>query len=179
MNTTSTTSPIGLFQGVPSCYTIRRASQHDIPAMLRLINAYASNKIMLPRTESDLAGSIREFVVVYSAETLVGCGALYFYSVASAEVRSLAVDPASKGAGVGRMIVEALIDQARRSNIESVFAFTYVTGFFTKLGFERVQRQQFPQKILKDCIKCPKFQSCDEIPMVTRLRPALHQITVN
>src|SRR6266851_2536442 len=128
MTTTTTLTPNPL-QGVPPFITLRRASVEDVPAMVRLINAYASRNIMLPRTESDLAGSIGEFVVVYSAAgTLVGCGALHVYSMASAEVRSLAVDPESKAGGIGRMIVEALVDRARRGNVQSVFAFTYVAG---------------------------------------------------
>lgn len=150
--------------------TLRRANLKDIPAMLRLINSYASEHIMLPRTEFEMAENIRDFVVAYTNNTLLGCGALHFYSPSSAEVRSLAVDPNRKTGGIGRAIVESLEREARENNLESVFAFTYVPGFFRKLGFDEVDRGELPLKAWKDCLKCPKFQCCDEIAMLKTLR---------
>lgn len=140
--------------------------------MVALINAYAARQIMLPRTEFEMAENIRDFIVAYHGDTLVGCGALHFYSPVSGEVRSLAVDPNHKQGGVGRAIVDALEKEARENDLESVFAFTYVPGFFRKLGFEEVNRDELPLKAWKDCLKCPKFQACDEIAMVRTLRPA-------
>ena len=151
-------------------FTIRRATRHDIPAMLRLINSYAAERVMLPRTESELAAGLHEFVVAQGADTLLGCGALHPYANSTAEVRSLAVEHASKAAGVGRAIVQALLAEAQRRDLDSVFAFTYVDGFFSKLGFTRVTRDLFPQKTAKDCLRCPKFAHCDEIPMLHELR---------
>ena len=156
--------------GTNACPRLRRANIQDIPAMLRLINSYASQQIMLPRTEFEMAENIRDFVVVYSANALLGCGALHFYSPVSAEVRSLAVDPNRKSGGIGRAIVEELEREARENDLESVFAFTYVPGFFRKLGFDEVERGELPLKAWKDCLKCPKFQCCDEIAMVKTLR---------
>ncbi len=152
--------------------TLRRATVRDIPALLSLINAYASQQIMLPRTEFEMAENIRDFVVAYSGNVLIGCGALHFYSPVSAEVRSLAVSPKHKAGGVGRAIVETLEREARENDLESMFAFTYVPGFFRKLGFEEVTRDDLPLKAWKDCLKCPKFQCCDEIAMVKTLRAA-------
>lgn len=150
--------------------TIRRASLRDIPALLGLINDYAAKQIMLPRTEFEMAESIRDFVVVYGGDDLLGCGALHFYTTLSAEVRSLAVDPARKTGGIGRRIVETLEEEARANGLESLFAFTYVPGFFRKLGFEEVDRGELPLKAWKDCLRCPKFQACDEIPVMKWLR---------
>lgn len=149
---------------------LRRANIRDIPAMLTLINAYASQHIMLPRTEFEMAENIRDFVVAYSANDMIGCGALHFYSPTSAEIRSLAVDPTRKSSGIGRAIVEALEREARDNDLESLFAFTYVPGFFRKLEFDQVDRGELPLKAWKDCLKCPKFQCCDEIAMLKVLR---------
>ena len=55
----------------------------------------------------------------------------------TAEVRSLAVRPQVKQHGIGRAIVESLEAEARENDLESIFAFTYVPGFFAKLGFAR------------------------------------------
>jgi amino-acid N-acetyltransferase len=91
-------------------------------------------------------------------------------------VRSLAVDPAVKTKGIGRALVEALEEEARVQELHSIFAFTYVPGFFAKLGFEEVDRGELPLKAWKDCLRCPKFQACDEIAVLKRLKPDLPPI---
>ena len=137
--------------------TLRRANMKDIPAMLRLINSYAAEHIMLPRTEFEMAENIRDFVVAYFRNTLLGCGALHFYSPVSAEVRSLAVDPLQKSGGIGRAIVESLEREARENDLESVFAFTYVPGFFRRLGFTEVERGELPLKAWKELPEMPEI----------------------
>jgi amino-acid N-acetyltransferase len=150
---------------------IRKASLTDITALLELINAYAAKGIMLPRTEFEMAENIRDFLVAFDGGQLVGCGALHFYTATSGEVRSLAVDPAVKTKGIGRALVETLEEEARAQELHSIFAFTYVPGFFGKLGFEEVDRGELPLKAWKDCLRCPKFQACDEIAVLKRLKP--------
>ncbi len=60
--------------------------------------------------------------------------------------------------------------QAREHDLHSLFAFTYVDGFFRKLGYEEVDRGELPLKAWKDCLRCPKFQACDEIAMLKRIK---------
>jgi amino-acid N-acetyltransferase len=150
---------------------IRKASLTDIAALLELINTYAAGGIMLPRTEFEMAENIRDFLVAHEDGDLVGTGALHFYTPTSGEVRSLAVDPGQKTKGIGRMLVEALEAEAREHELHSIFAFTYVDKFFEKLGFTEVDRGELPLKAWKDCLRCPKFQACDEIAMLKRLKP--------
>jgi amino-acid N-acetyltransferase len=54
--------------------------------------------------------------------------------------------------------------------MDAVFAFTYVVSFFNKLGFQEVERGALPLKAWKDCVRCPKFQACDEIAVIRVLR---------
>lgn len=149
---------------------IRKASLSDIPAILELINSYAAEGIMLPRTELEMAENIRDFLVADDGGRVVGTGALHFYTPISGELRSLAVSPDQKTRGVGRLLVEALEREAREYDLHSLFAFTYVDKFFQKLGFEEVDRGELPLKAWKDCLRCPKFQACDEIAMLKRLK---------
>jgi amino-acid N-acetyltransferase len=152
---------------------VRKAAMRDIPNILALINSYAARGVMLPRTEFEMSENIRDFSVAYDDDgLLVGCGALHFYTPTSAEVRSLAVLPAATHHGVGRALVEALELEARDNDLESIFAFTYVPEFFSRLGFAEVERGELPLKAWKDCLRCPKFQKCDEIAVLKRLRPA-------
>ncbi|HEX3682826.1 MAG TPA: N-acetyltransferase [Bryobacteraceae bacterium] len=156
---------------------VRKASMRDVPNMLSLINSYAANGTMLPRTEFEMSENIRDFSVAYDAGRLVGCGALHFYTPTSAEVRSLAVLPAVKQHGIGRALVQALEEEAQENDLHAIFAFTYVPQFFTKLGFAEVERGELPLKAWKDCLRCPKFQNCDEIAVLKRLKPVVNGIT--
>jgi amino-acid N-acetyltransferase len=151
--------------------TVRKAVMHDIPAILALINGYASKGVMLPRTEFELSESIRDFTVVTLREELLGCGALHFYSPTVGEIRSLAVHEHAKTRGVGRRLVAALVQEAQEYELDAAFAFTYVVEFFQKVGFQAVERGVLPLKAWKDCVRCPKFQACDEVAVLRVLRP--------
>ena len=128
---------------------------HDIPPILDLINGYAAKGLMLPRTEFELSEAIRDFTVVTLGDELLGCGALHFYSPTLGEIRSLAVHERAKTQGVGRKLVEALVEEAQEYELEAVFAFTYVVEFFRKVGFHEVERGALPLKAWKDCVRCP------------------------
>lgn len=151
--------------------TVRKAAMRDIRPILELINGYAARGIMLPRTEFELSEAIRDFTVVMAGNELLGCGALHFYSPTVAEIRSLAVHEHAKTQGVGRKLVEALVAEAVQYGLDAVFAFTYVPEFFNRVGFEQVERGALPLKAWKDCVRCPKFQACDEIAVLHVLRP--------
>ena len=73
--------------------------------------------------------------------------------------------------GVGRKLVQSLVIEARNYELDAIFAFTYVVEFFNKVGFEVVERGALPLKAWKDCVRCPKFQACDEIAVLRILRP--------
>lgn len=158
-------------QGIQPKLSARKAVMHDIPLILNLINGYAAKGVMLARTEFELSEAIRDFSVVMHGDTLLGCGALHFYTPTIGEIRSLAVDEKAKTKGVGRILVEALVDEAIVYELDSVFAFTYVVEFFNRVGFHAVERGALPLKAWKDCVRCPKFQACDEVAVLRLLRP--------
>ena len=157
--------------GAAKGLTVRKALMRDIPPILQLINGYAAKGVMLPRTEFEMSEAIRDFTVVYLGDRFLGCGALHFYSPTIAEIRSLAVHEDAKTKGVGRKLIEALAAEAVEYELDAVFAFTYVVEFFGKVGFEVVERGALPLKAWKDCVRCPKFQACDEIAVLRILRP--------
>jgi amino-acid N-acetyltransferase len=147
----------------------RKATMRDIPALLELINSYASDGIMLPRTAFEMAEHIRDFSVAVHFGDIVACGALHFYTPVIGEVRSVAVVRNGQRSGTGKRLVSDLEQEARDCDLDTLFAFTYVPGFFEKLGFVGVDRSELPLKAWKDCMRCPKFQCCDEIAMVKYL----------
>jgi amino-acid N-acetyltransferase len=77
----------------------------------------------------------------------------------------------AKTHGIGRRLIEALVREASNFSLDAVFAFTYVADFFRKMGFQEVERGELPLKVWKDCVRCPKFQCCDEIAVMRVLRP--------
>jgi amino-acid N-acetyltransferase len=155
----------------PRRLAVRKAMMHDIGPILELINGYAAKGIMLPRTEFEMSEAIRDFTVVTDSGRLVGCGALHFYSPTIGEIRSLAVHEHAKTHGVGRKVIEALVAEGQQYDLDAVFAFTYVVEFFNKVGFHVVERGVLPLKAWKDCLRCPKFQACDEIAVLRILQP--------
>ncbi len=155
--------------GAAGAIRIRKAIASDIAALLKLINTYAGQGLMLPRTEFELAENLRDFSVVCQGGRVLGCCALHIYSPAMAEIRSLAIGPEAQGRGLGRALVAALEQEAASFGLEAVFAFTYIPDFFRKLGYREVDRGELPLKAWKDCLRCPKFQCCDETAVLKRL----------
>jgi amino-acid N-acetyltransferase len=154
---------------------VRKAILSDVGPLLRLINGYASLGMMLPKTEFELSEGIRDFTLALSGSQMVGCGALHFYGPTTGEVRSLAVDTQWRNRGVGRRLMEGLDAEARANGLHLIFAFTYVPDFFGRLGFVEADRGELPSKVWKDCLRCPKFQCCDEIAMRKILEPQVKQ----
>lgn len=148
---------------------IRKAELRDVPAIFKLISRYVAEQVLLPRPITNLYEDVWEFTVAEEDGELLGCGALKFYNQELAEIRSLCVDAALKSKGVGRMLTEALMDEAERCGLKTVFALTVVPAFFEKLGFQRATRERFPVKVFQDCLGCPKYSCCDEIAVSYQL----------
>lgn len=147
--------------------TIRNARPNDARAITELINYYAEQGLMLPKSLLEVYEHLREFVVVEDEEgAIVGCGALRLMWHDLAEIRSLAIAESAQGQGLGRRIVDTLLDEAHELQLARVFVLTYQLGFFNKMGFEIVPKQIFPQKVWLDCKACPKQHCCDETAMI-------------
>jgi amino-acid N-acetyltransferase len=142
---------------------VRKAELQDVPALFKLISRYALKQVLLPRPLTNLYEDVWEFTVAEEDGKLLGCGALRFYNQELAEIRSLCVDEQLKSKGVGRKLTEALLDEAERYGLKTVFALTVVPAFFDKLGFQKAPRERFPVKVYEDCLGCPKYSCCDEI----------------
>lgn len=148
---------------------IRAARLIDVPRIQEIINSHAELGKMLFKSYADLYENIRDFAVYEENGQVVGCVALGIIWADMAEVRSLAVDSACIGRGIGKKLVQWCIDDARRLGIRKVMSLTYEQRFFEKLGFIVVDKDTLPLKVWTDCVKCPKNLNCDEIAMVREL----------
>ena len=150
---------------------IRHATMQDIQAIYELLGQFGTEGLMIPRPLSQLYDHVRDFVVHVSPETgtVAGCCALQFCWEDMAEIRSLAVASPLQGRGVGRMLVEAMVAEARSFGVTKLFTLTYQPDFFLKMGFDPIERKDLPLKIWSDCIHCVKFPNCDENAMMRQL----------
>jgi amino-acid N-acetyltransferase len=155
--------------------TIRKAKLTDVPDIHRLVNHYAGERIMLPRTLTDIYENVWEFTVMADEQSrLLGCGALKLYNQEVAEIRSLCVNESLKSKGIGRQVMEQLLDEAETFGLKTVFALTVAPTFFEKLGFHQIPRERFPTKVWRDCLRCERYTCCDEKAVTMELadRPA-------
>ncbi|MBI3574899.1 MAG: N-acetyltransferase [Gammaproteobacteria bacterium] len=148
---------------------IRPAAIGDVPTIHHLLEIYAAQGNLLPRTMNELYRHLRDFFVVEMDGKLAACGALEIFTEDLGEVRSLVVDDAWKGKGLGRRLVEQLIHEARAIGLKRLMALTYVPEFFHKLGFQTVAKDTLPEKVWSVCVKCYKFNHCDEIAVLKLL----------
>ena len=144
---------------------IRHAAIRDVPEMGKIINDCAEYGLMLHRSPSYLYEHVREFYVVQDQDKVVGVCGLSVVWANLAEVYALAVQQACRGRGLGKQLVAACLEEARRLGIPKLMTLTYEVRFFESCGFEKADRAKLPLKVWGDCIRCAKNQACDEIAM--------------
>ncbi len=163
---------------------LRPATEEDVSAIAALVNGFAAQNLMLPRTEESILQSLPDWLIALTrpepdsepadeplggCPQLLGCGSLVALTEQLVEIRSLAVAPAGQGQGIGRRIVEELVQVATARGYAQICALTLQESFFQKLGFDVVDRWSISPKLWQDCIYCPKFHHCDEVAVARNL----------
>lgn len=147
----------------------RKATFKDVEAIHKLVNSYAEKGLMLARARNVLYETLRDMILAEENGEIVGVGALHIVWDELAEIRAMAVAPHIIKQGIGKNIVEALTEEAKAIGVKTLFTLTYQVGFFDKLGFVEVGKEELPQKVWKECINCAKFPNCDETAMLKKL----------
>jgi len=130
------TSGFGLMIHDDPFDNIRPMREEDIPEVLRIMEGWIEQGVLVRRTEDDLRRKLADFRVFESDGTVRGCGALHRYGPEKAEVAAIAVDERSSRGGIGRRIVTYLVEEARKLGLSGVFLLTTRTAdWFQKLGF--------------------------------------------
>ena len=149
---------------------IRSAKVSDVKTMHSLIGYYAEKKEMLPRPINDLYENIQEFVVAEDKNKVIGCCALHVSWEDLAEIKALAVAQNYQKKGIGTNLVTELERRAKELGVKKSFALTFKPSFFEKLKYKRISKEKLPHKIWGECVKCPLFPDCGEIPLLKTLR---------
>ena len=84
---------------------------------------------------------------------IAGCGALHVMWEDLAEIRTLAVDDACRGHGIGRWLVDTLVATARELGVRRVFVLTFEVDFFAGRGFEAIQAAPVSAEVYAELLR--------------------------
>ena len=125
---------------------IRKMTHSDIPEVLRMMHPAVEDKILIPRTASDLEKKIKDFIVYEVDGTVHGCGALHKYGQ-QGEIAAIVVDEMYINAGIGKKIVSYLMEKALAMKLKQVFLLTTQTSdWFSQLGFVQGEISDLPKE---------------------------------
>ena len=114
------------------------------PADVDVIEAF------LDREHLPLAGlrdHPQHMFVARAASRIVGCASLELYGDA-ALLRSVAVDAAYRGSGIGADLTRAVLRLAERRAVSTVYLLTTTAErFFPRFGFEMIDRADVPPAV--------------------------------
>jgi amino-acid N-acetyltransferase len=121
-------------------YIVRQARTRDVPEIRRLIDQNVGSRRLLEKHTVNLYEDVLEFTVAEAPTdgTVAGCGALHVMWEDLAELRTVAVDERRRGAGIGHLIVDELLDRARSVGVSRVFVLTFAVSFFASHGFTEI-----------------------------------------
>jgi len=126
---------------------IRPMRVEDIPQVLRIMQPAVEKGILVLRSAELLEERLDDFVVFEVDTRVHACGALHRYSGDTAEVAGIAVDESYASVGIGRKVVQFLLQKARKMGLARVFALTTQTwDWFAELGFSLGTVEDLPSE---------------------------------
>jgi amino-acid N-acetyltransferase len=136
-------------------YTVRSARTRDVSAISKLIDANVESGRLLRKVTVTLYEDIQEFCVAELDHdaALAGCGALHVMWEDLAEVRTLAVEPAMRGRGIGHAVLSHLLDTARELGVRRVFCLTFEVDFFSSHGFREIDGSPVAPDVYEELLR--------------------------
>jgi len=117
---------------------IRRALISDVQDILRIQEPYVASGVLVPRTADQVASKIADYAVYEVDGFIQGSAALHQFPDGSAEVAAVAVSEHLRRWGIGRKLVQYLMQRAHKIGLDRIFLLTTQTSdWFAELGFER------------------------------------------
>lgn len=122
--------------------TIRRAKTSDVKSIRDLVKPLANERVLLEKEAVAYYENLQEFFIADDADgNVIGCGGLHVMWEDIAEVRTLASNEAWRGRGVGRLLLQRLLQEARELGVSRVFCLTFEVDFFIRNGFTVMAEQ--------------------------------------
>jgi len=151
---------------------IRTPQEAEVDAILELFEYEVRAGKMLPRSADNIRKELDNWLVAADGDHVVGCVSLVLFDAELCEIRSLAVDRAFQGFGLGSDLVRAALQLAAQHNMRRVLSLTRAIALFEHLDFHRANVASFPEKVWRDCAPCPFRDCCDEVALVYHLAAA-------
>jgi amino-acid N-acetyltransferase len=148
---------------------VRKAVAGDVRSIHKLVNEFADENKISPRSLNDLYENLRDFFIYIDDSKIIGACALHISWENLAEIRSLVVDRKDQKQGIGTALIEEALKEARQLGIKRIFSLTYIPNYFERFGFHELEKSELPHKIWGDCMKCHKFPDCDETAVILDL----------
>lgn len=127
--------------------TIRQASVHDVMGILALIKPLEDEGILIKRPKETLEAQIEHFCVIERDGKILGCASLYPLDEDSAEIASVAIDPAYRSGERGTNLLKFIENRARQAGKNKLFALTTRTlHWFVKHGFCETDPTSLPNE---------------------------------
>ncbi|MDO8609535.1 MAG: GNAT family N-acetyltransferase [bacterium] len=122
---------------------IRKATKTDILKIHQLIQEAAKKHRVLPRSKKELSDVIDSFFVFETNGNIIACCALEIYNKKIAEIRSLVVDTKERNKGIGKLLIQACIEKAKKEKLREILSITDKVDFFKKCGFDTCLNKQY------------------------------------
>ena len=157
-------------------FTVRQATLRDAEKIFALI--HLNRDLLVPRAIGNIVENIDRFVVAEVEGELAGCAAFQVHPeigdplAATVEIQSVAVRAPYRRRGIGRAIVESVVECVSAFSPNEVLVLTFAPGFFTSLGFHEIPKTKVMHKLYTGCINCTKHTNpftCPEIAMTRTL----------
>lgn len=124
---------------------VHPAEAGDIPEILRIMQPYVDEGVLVQRTSEDIVRDLEHYTVYKVDDVLHGCGALKPIGKGAAELLALVVDPAYANRGTGGKLANYLLQRARKAGVKKVFLLTTQTSdFFMRMGFREAPVSSLP-----------------------------------
>jgi len=139
---------------------IRAATLKDAERVFALISL--NRDMLVPRSLGNIVENIDRFVIAEAEGEMVGCAAYQIHpeigraEAATVEIVSVAVKSMFRKRGVGRLLVEAIIENVKPFRPREVLVLTFAPEFFAKLGFVETPKTEVMHKLYTGCINCTK-----------------------
>lgn len=118
---------------------VRRARTRDVPTIRHIVEPLSDARVLVAKEAVAYYESLQEFRVAEVDGEIAGFGALHVMWEDLAEVRTLAVSKEFKSKGIGTIVLEHLLDDAREIGVHRVFCLTFEIEFFTRHGFMEIE----------------------------------------
>ena len=122
-------------------------------AIRAIVAPMAQSRVLIAKEAVTYFEALQQFRVAELDGQVVGCGALHVMWEDLAEIRTLAVRPEAKGAGVGSALLDALVEDARQLGVRRLFCLTFEVDFFTRHGFEPIEGQAVDPEVYAELLR--------------------------